>query len=154
MNAVIPAAFGAVSTVFQNATLENDLGAGIAGGYGVVGYKGKVWSIRKGGTDRPLMREDGDGPRNSIEVVILRASTVVSKIFYVNGYVEGSTAPPDCYSTNGVTPAAGAANKHTAACATCPKNAWGSRITPAGKQGKACGDSKRLALVPLGDIAN
>jgi hypothetical protein len=154
MNAIDPAGFGEVSTIFAGDVVENDLGAGVTGGFGVVGYKGKVWSIRKGGQDIPLMRDDGDGPRNSIEVVILKASTVVSKIFYENGYVEGSTAPPDCYSTNGVSPAPGATKKQAGACANCPKNAWGSRITPAGKQGKACSDSKRLAVVPLGDIRN
>ncbi len=153
-NAVIPANFGAVSAEFRGQPIENDLGAGIQGGYGVIGFKGKVWSIRKGGTDTPLMRDDGDGPRNSIEVVILKSATVVSKIWYERGYVEGSTAAPDCYSTNGVTPAAGATNKQSAACTNCPMNAWGSRITPAGKQGKACSDSKRLAVAPLGDIPN
>jgi hypothetical protein len=33
-------------------------------------------------------------------------------------------------------------------------NAWGSRITPAGKPGKACSDSKRTVVVPLGDMEN
>ena len=33
-------------------------------------------------------------------------------------------------------------------------NAWGSRVTPAGKQGKACSDSKRIAVAPLNDINN
>jgi hypothetical protein len=154
MNAVIPAQFGAVSARFQGMAVENELGAGIQSGFGIIGYKGKVWSIRKGGEEKNLMRDDGDGPRNSIEVVVLKAAGVVSKIFYANGYVEGSTAAPDCYSTNGVTPAAGAAKKQSIACATCPINAWGSRITSAGKQGKACSDNKRLAVAPLNDIPN
>jgi len=155
MNAVIPAGFnGAVSTLFAGQSMENELGAGIQGGFGMIGYKGKVWSIRKGGEETPLMREDGDGPRASIEVVVVRASSVVSKMFYAKGYVEGSSEPPDCHSTNGVTPAAGAKTKQAAACAACPMNAWGSRITPAGKQGKACSDSKRIAVVPLGDLRN
>ena len=109
MNAIVPAAFGAVPARFQGVPVDNELGAGIQGGFGIIGYKGKAWSIRKGGQDTTLMREDGDGPRNSIEVVVLKSAGVVSKIFYKNGYVEGSTAAPDCYSTNGVTPAAGVA---------------------------------------------
>jgi hypothetical protein len=100
------------------------------------------------------MRPDGDGPMNSIEVVILKSSAHVSKIWYENGYTEGSNAAPDCFSTNGVTPDMGSKKKQANACALCPKNQWGSRITPQGKQGKACGDSKRLAIVPLPDIAN
>lgn len=155
MNAVvIPGSFGQVSKAFANQPVENELGAGIQGGFGLIAYKGKVWSIRKGGEDHPLMREDGDGPRNSIEIVVVKASGVVSKIFYKDGYVEGSTKAPDCYSTNGITPAAGATLKQCTTCAACPMNAWGSRITPAGKQGKACSDSKRLAVVPLGDLRN
>jgi hypothetical protein len=87
-------------------------------------------------------------------LVILKASAHIAKIFYEHGYVEGSTAAPDCFSSNGVTPDAGAAKRQAASCAVCPKNAWGSRITPGGKQGKACSDSKRLAVVPLEDLRN
>ena len=155
MNAIVPASFqGQVSTVFAGRAVENDLSAGVQGGFGLIGYRGKVWSIRHRGEERQLMRDDGDGPRNSIEVVILKGSGVVSKIFYEAGWVEGSNAPPDCFSTNGVTPDISAGKKMAPTCAVCPKNAWGSRITPQGKQGKACSDSKRLAVVPLADIPN
>jgi hypothetical protein len=154
MNALVPQNFGPVSARFAGVAKEDDLSAGVNTGFGIVGYKGKVWSIRKGGTDTPLMRPDGDGPRNSIEVVVLKASQHVSKIWYKDGYVEGSTASPDCYSTNGVTPDAGSKNRQHTNCAACPMNQWGSRITPAGKQGKQCSDSKRIAVAPLGDIKN
>lgn len=100
------------------------------------------------------MRDDGDGPRNSIELVILKASTHIAKIYYEQKYVEGSNAAPDCYSTNGITPDPGAQKKQATNCASCPQNAWGSRVTPEGKQAKACSDSKRLAVVPLNDILN
>lgn len=146
--------FGAVSTRFASQSNDNDLSAGVQVGFGIIGYKGKVWSTRFRGTNTDLMRPDGDGPMNSVEVVILKASAHVSKIWYENGWVEGSNAAPDCFSTNGVTPDVGSKKKQANACALCPKNQWGSRITPQGKQGKACGDSKRLAIVPLPDIAN
>jgi hypothetical protein len=100
------------------------------------------------------MREDGDGPRASIEVVIVKAAGVVSKIFYANGWVEGSNEAPDCWSTNGVTPDAQVPNKVAPGCINCPNNAWGSRVTEQGKSAKACSDSKRLALVPSGDMDN
>jgi hypothetical protein len=154
MNAIVPQNFGAVSTRFATAPKENDLSAGVQVGFGLIGYKGKVWSTRYRGTENALMRPDGDGPMNSIEVVILKSSAHVSKIWYENGYTEGSNAAPDCFSTNGVTPDMGSKKKQATACALCTKNQWGSRITPQGKQGKACGDSKRLAIVPLPDIAN
>jgi hypothetical protein len=154
MNAIVPQNFGAVSTVFANVPRDDDMSAGIAAGFGIIGYKGKVWSTRYRGTDTNLMRPDNDGPMNSIEVVIVKASGSVSKIWYEAGYVEGSSAAPDCYSTNGVVPDVGSKKKQCNSCALCPQNQWGSRITPAGRQGKSCSDSKRLAIVPLPDIPN
>lgn len=154
MNAIVPQQFGALSTKFAGQPREDDLSAGIQAGFGIVGYKGKVWSIRYRGQETPLMRPDGDGPRNSIEAVILKASGHVSKIWYENGYVEGSNAAPDCFSTNGVTPDGASKKRQSNSCASCPMNQWGARITPQGKQGKACSDSKRLAVVPLDDFQN
>jgi hypothetical protein len=153
-NITIPSKFGAVSSVFRQANIENDLAAGVVSGFGIISYRGKVWRTKYRGEERDLMREDGDGPRASIEVVILKGTSHLSKIYYENGYVEGSTAQPDCWSSNGVTPDAAATKKQHSACATCKQNAFGSRITPAGKQGKACSDSKRLAIVPLEDLDN
>jgi hypothetical protein len=153
---VIPAGFGPLSTLAAGGARANqdELGAGIRTGFAVMGYRGKVWATKHQGTETPLMREDGDGARGSIEVVIVKAASPIAKIYYAGGYVEGSSAAPDCWSTNGLTPDAGATNRQAPACAACPKNAWGSRITESGKQGKACSDSKRLAIVPLGDIDN
>lgn len=54
-------------------------------GFGIVGYKGKVWSTRYRGDKKVLMRADNDGPMNSIEVVFLKASGHVSKIWYEAG---------------------------------------------------------------------
>lgn len=149
--ALVPQNFGAVSSVFAGRQPDNDLAAGVEGGYGHIGYKGKVWSIRYRGEERQLMRPDGDGPRGSIEVVILKAPPFKSKIWYENGYSDGSNAAPDCFSANGVTPEASSAKKQSNVCATCPKNVWGS-----GKEGrgKACADSKRLAIAPAQDIKN
>ncbi|QIG66906.1 hypothetical protein EVB41_075 [Rhizobium phage RHph_TM3_14A] len=154
MSALIPANFGAISAKFANAPVTDELSAGIQSSFGLIGYKGKVWSIRYRGDDTPLMRDDGDGPRGSIEVVVVKASQHISKIWYEQGYVEGSNAAPDCFSNNGITPEPTSAKKQCDSCALCPHNAWGSRITPAGKAGKACADSKRLAVVPEGDLAN
>jgi hypothetical protein len=154
MNAIIPSNFGAVSNRFVNQSMTNELSAGVQTGFPIMGYKGKVWSVRYRGDVTQLMRSDGDGPVNSIEVVILKASGVLSKIFYKDGYVEGSTEAPDCFSTNGVTPDQQSKARQANTCAACPMNAWGSRITSAGKQGKACSDSKRMVIVPLSDMRN
>lgn len=151
---LIPQNFGQVSTRFQNLPVEDDLSSGIQSSFGLIGYKGKVWSIRYRGDEMQLMREDGDGPKSSIEVVILKSSKSISKIWYEQGYVEGSNAAPDCFSNNGVTPDPTSTKIQSESCAMCPHNQWGSRITPAGKQGKACSDSKRTAVVPVADINN
>lgn len=154
MTQLIPQNFGQVSKHFQNVQVEDDLSAGIQSSFGMIGYRGKVWSIRYRGDELQLMREDGDGPKSSIEVVILKSPKSISKIFYEQGYVEGSNAAPDCFSNNGIYPDPTSQKKQSETCATCPHNQWGSRITPAGKQGKACSDNKRVAVVPLGDISN
>lgn len=151
----LPSNFGAVAALFAGQQQANDeLGAGVQSSYGVMGYKGKVWSIKFGGNETPLMRDDGDGARGSIEVVIVKSAAAISKIFYKGGYVEGSNAAPDCWSTNGLTPDSSATNRQAPACAACPMNAWGSRITESGKQGKACADARRLAIVPVNDLSN
>lgn len=154
MNSLIPAQFGAISKVFAGQQAVDDLSAGVQASFGLLGYKGKVWTVKYRGDERRIMRADGDGPENSVQVIILKAATVISKIWYENGYVEGSNAPPDCFSNNGVTPEPSSAKLQNPVCATCKQNVWGSRITPAGKQGKACADNKRLAIVPLLDIPN
>jgi len=151
----LPASFGTgVSTLFQGAAGNDELGAGIQASYAIVGIKGKVWSIRFGGEEKQLMREDGDGARGSIEVVIVKAASAISKIYYENGYVDGANQAPDCWSANGVTPDASVQKKVNKTCADCPMNAWGSRVTDAGKNGKMCADSRRIAVVPLEDLNN
>jgi hypothetical protein len=153
-NIMIPEKFGQVSTKFAGVKTDNDLAAGVQAGFGLIGYKGKVWSIRYRGDEQQLLRDDGDGPRNSIEVVVIKGAPYISKIWYEKGYVEGSNAAPDCFSPNGVVPDPQSTKKQSNACANCPQNVWGSKITEAGKKGKACSDSKRLAVVPVGDIPN
>lgn len=138
----------------RGAAGNDELGAGIASSFGVVGYRGKVWSIKYQRNETKLMREDGDGPRGSIEVVITKSASALSKIFYESGYQDGSNAAPDCSSANGITPDPASPKRQSPTCAACPRNAWGSRVTEAGKQGKACADSKRLVIVPLQDIDN
>lgn len=96
-------------------------------------------------------------PDLTLSTVIVGANPRVSKVFYAGQY-DGSDDPkaPDCYSLDGVRPAADAKDKQHSMCASCPKNAWGSKTTPQGKQAKACSDKKRLAVVaaddPEGDI--
>jgi hypothetical protein len=133
----------------------DELGGGITSGFAVVSIRGKAWRIKHRGEERTLMREDGDGPRSSIDVVIVKAAPQIAKIWYQSGYVEGSTAPPDCWSVDGIKPDPASPKLQSPTCAGCPQNAWGSAVRPGGSgKGKACADSKRLAIVPEGDMEN
>lgn len=150
---IVPDTFkGPVAPVFAGAQAGDDLSGGITGGYGLIKYRGKVWSIQHHGNTLQLMRDDGDGPRGSIDVVIIKANAQLSKTWYESGWDETSNNPPDCASANGVMPDAGVPKRQSDLCATCPKNAWGS--APSGGKGKACGDHRRLAVVPLADLRN
>lgn len=150
---IVPDTFkGPVAAVFQGQQAGDDLSGGITGGYGLLKYRGKVWSIQRNGANQNLMREDGDGPRGSVDVVIVKANAQMSKTFYINGWDENNNNPPDCASANGIVPDQGVPHKQADVCALCPKNAWGS--DPGGGKGKACGDHRRLAVVPLTDLRN
>lgn len=155
MNAVttIDQAFKApASGVFAGADAGDDLSGGITGGYGIIRYRGKVWAIHYRDIEQQLMRPDGDGPMGSIDIVILKANPALSKTWYENGWDENSNSPPDCASANGVTPDQGVPKRQSVTCANCPRNAWGT--APNGGKGKACGDHRRLAVVPTNDLDN
>lgn len=144
-----------VSSVFGNQKPENDLSSGIGTSFAIVGYRGKVWSIKYRGDEEKLLRPNNEGPVNSIEAVIVGASRNISKIYYAAGWTEGATAAPDCFSNDGIVPDASAVRKQNPTCATCPRNIWGATISQVtGKPKKECQDNKRLAVVPLDNIAN
>jgi len=85
----------------------------------------------------------------------LKANKGTSKIYYIKGYDKDNSEgqKPDCYSSDGITPAADAQNKQAIKCATCAHNQWGSRISEKGAtKGKACSDSVRMAVAPNGQI--
>jgi hypothetical protein len=150
---VVPDTFkGPVAAAFQGQLASDDLSGGITGGYGLLKYRGKVWSIQHNGATQNLMREDGDGPRGSVDLVIVKANAALSKTWYENGWDENNSNPPDCASANGIFPDAGVPKKQADVCALCPKNAWNS--APNGGKGKACGDHRRLAVVPKDDLRN
>lgn len=145
----VPAVFAGVSATEANAVLTKNMG----GGFGVVSIRGKVWRIKHGGNEVSLLTPNREAIP-SLEVVLLELSENVSKIYYAKDFKEGDTATPDCYSGDGIRPDPAIAQPQNPDCATCRHNAWGSKVTPAGTPVKACGDSLRMAVVPLADIAN
>lgn len=142
----------ALQDVFNTDELAGDLYDGLQGGFAVVSFRGSKWRIKHGGEENLILKDGEAAP--SIEAVIVKASKNVSKIFYDKNYEEGDDSAPDCWSIDGITPDAAAPNPQADACAGCPQNIWGSRITDSGKKGKRCGDNRRVAIVPLADIVN
>lgn len=146
----LPAAFQGVKAaqVFVNADLETG-SEGIEGAYSVMKYGGKVWSLSHRGQLYKFMRPDGDGPRGSIDAIFIRAGLNKAKTFYPPGFKEGSREKPICWSNDGAKPdmAVPPSQRQAPACAACPNNVFGSRMTDDGKQAKACGDHKRTAIV-------
>lgn len=137
----------------QSQKTNDDLILGAGAGFPVISFRGRVWRIVSGGDSTPVMDANGQ-PVPSIEVVIIKGHHLISKIFYHKAYVEGSDEPPDCYSNDGVAPHPSIENPQASSCAMCPQNVWGSKITPQGTKVKACSDSRRLAVVPAGEIAS
>lgn len=152
----------ALPAYLQNAggAQNSDLSGGVSGGYPILSIKGKTWSLSQNGEKRAIMRldertgEPTDEPASALRVVIVKSNPHVSKIYYSGGYEEGSDAKPTCYSHDGISPAMDAEERQSEKCATCPLNVWGSRITENGSKGKACADSRRIAVSPSGDIGN
>lgn len=92
-------------------------------------------------------------PLMCLEVVIVDANPMLSKVFFQGKYVEGETREPDCRSVNGTVPDTDAPNKQSAVCATCPQYQWGSKVSEiSGKDIRACDDYKQLAVLPAGDL--
>ncbi len=80
--------------------------------------------------------------------VIIGANPGVSKKYYAEAWDSDSEPEaPTCQSLSGITPDADVTLPQSDRCATCPQNAWGSRVTKKGKQAKECSDQKRLAVV-------
>ena len=90
-----------------------------------------------------------------LDVAIVRTNPGVNKTFYIKQWRPGQEPEtPDCMSADGVTPLHGCKAQQADYCATCPQNAWGSRINPlTGAKGKACMDGKRLAIVPASNLS-
>jgi hypothetical protein len=134
--------------------LGDDLGEGLrGGGFAVISKKGSKWRIKYKGEETLITNSDGE-PAPSLEAVIVKANPFINKQYYKGKWVEGSTSAPDCFSLDGKVPSPAVENPQHHNCAGCPMNVWGSKINEQGRKVKACQDTKKLAIVPLKDIAN
>jgi hypothetical protein len=111
--------------------------------YGIIGYRGKVWSFRLNGESHNINRPDDGTPSSFIDVVLLGQGAERSKTYYQkkDKFDEGSHEKPLCASIDGVVPDDGVPQKQHDNCALCPRNRW------LAGGGKECSDYKRLAVV-------
>ena len=129
--------------------LAQSVMAGLGGGpaYPKISIKGSRFRIKEGSTETVLNTLE-------LEVVIVGANPRLSKTWYAAKWDPNAEASaPNCYSLDGVSPAADAEDPQNDLCASCPKNAWGSEVTDKGQQLKACSDHKRLAVVAADDAS-
>lgn len=125
------------------------LGEGIGSSYPVIGYKGKIWSIRRQGENHLLLRPDDGTPIGYIDVIILRQAKTKAKSFYPDGFDEqGSMGKrPTCASIDGLKPDPDVVTAQSALCATCPRNEW--HTDAKGHKTRDCTDYKRLSVLLL-----
>lgn len=135
--------------VGKPSALAQALSGGLATGGGEsfprIGIKGGRFRIHEGDTETVL-------DSTTIDVVIVGSNPRLSKTWYAKAWDKDSEpTAPDCFSLDGVSPDPQSTSPQNDLCASCPQNAWGSKVTPTGQQIKACADKKRLAVVSADD---
>lgn len=147
MNEIIPFKGQKVAKAFAHLDAGKSLGAGIvAGGFPVINYRGKAWSLRYQGQSYPFVREDDGTPLSYLDVIIVGTADNVSKVYYPPGeWDEDAAGAPVCASVKGDAPDPGVPEPQSKSCATCKNNAW--TTLPTGRRGKACQDHKRVAVI-------
>lgn len=128
---------------------EENLADGIGSSYGIIGYRGKVWSLRLRGESHTFTRADDGSPAAFLDVIILRSASYKSKSYYPAGSFDqdNSGGRPVCAALDGITPDSDVQEQQAAACAICPRNEW--KTDNNGRKGRDCSDYKRLAVLIL-----
>lgn len=99
--------------------------------------KNGIWTKMVGGEAMGKLKGD-------IDVVIVNVAPNVGRVFYAKAWSPDSEpTAPDCFSNDGRTPDAKAANPQANRCDDCPQNIKGSGQG----QSKACRYSRRLAVL-------
>lgn len=133
--------------------INSDLAGHLGGGFPVLSIKGKTFAVKRDGSRHIIPNpKDPESAATAIEVVLIKINKHKSKVFYAKGWKEGDDAKPDCFSNDGTKPDAGVENPQAKSCATCPNNAWGSKISESGTKLKACSDAIRVAVAAPDDL--
>jgi hypothetical protein len=131
----------------QQVATNKNFSDGVRDAFPLLSIKGKVFRVRIGGVETAFVDPTTKQAVPALDVVLVNASRNLSKSYYIKGYTEGQLDAPDCWSMDSLRPDPSVANKVSISCVSCPMNAFGSKITEAGKQAKACQDARRIAVV-------
>jgi hypothetical protein len=151
MSNIIPANIQVPAHLAGRVGVPSVLGAAMAGGISSgaggprISIKASRFRIVEGDTETVL-------DTLALDVVIVGANPRLSKTWYAKKWTQDAEpSAPDCFSLDGVAPDPESESPQNDLCASCPQNAWGSRVTDNGQQVKACADQKRLAIVSADD---
>jgi hypothetical protein len=128
----------------KNAALD-DVTSVLAGeslGARRISIKGGVFREMIGGKEYRVSEE------RSMNVVIVKAASKVSRIYYAGSYSEGETVSPTCWSSDSQRPDEKVKDKQAATCLVCTKNIKGSGQGDS----RACRYQQRLAVVIDGEV--
>lgn len=127
-------------------TLAGAMTAGIGGAsFKRISIRGGRFRIRDGSNETVL-------PDTKLRAIIVGASPNMTKTYFKGTYnPKAEEKGPDCYSNDGVRPAADASDPQSQLCASCQHNVWGSKLSDTGGKMKACSDQKRLAIISADD---
>lgn len=111
----------------------------------LAGKTGVKRIVPKNGIFRKVVGGEEMGKvKGNLNTIIVNASPEVGRIFYAKTWSpEAEPTAPDCFSNDGRTPDAKAANPQSDRCDNCEKNIKGSGMG----NSKACRYSRRIAVV-------
>lgn len=150
------AAFRGIAPAGAFAALDphsESLADGIGSSYGIIGYKGKVWTLRLRGETYTFTRADDGSPAAFLDVIVLRSPPYKSKSFYTPGsYQDGQVGTrPLCAALDGVVPDGDILAPQSTACAVCPRNVF--KVNAEGRKTRDCSDYKRLSVLILPSLS-
>lgn len=153
MSNIVPVNIQVPAHLAARVGVPSILGAALTGGlsssnsFPRISIKGARFRIVEGDTETVL-------DSTTLDVVIVGANPRLSKTWYAKQWdANAEPSGPDCFSLDGIGPDPESSDPQNDLCASCPQNAWGSKVTPTGQQIKACSDTKRLAVVAADDAS-
>lgn len=131
----------------QPSAISTSLAGGLGSGEAPprISVKGSRFRIVENGEEVVI-------PQTHLDVVVVGSNPRLSKAYYAKEWDPDDVGAPDCKSIDGIAPDADSTSPQNNLCATCPHNAWGSKIGPKGQKLKACANLKRLAVVSPDDL--